>query len=153
MVPSYEESRVLILSHFAPCDLSPEEREWLRGERNLEELDTKPKEVKPSSSYCKRNSVQQRRRERENRSEGQYTQEEWESVKAKYGFKCLRCGSTEETLYPDHIVSLYKGGVNMIHNIQPLCRKCNFWKGFQKVNDFRPPEDRVDTFLLYNSEA
>ena len=63
---------------------------------------------------------------------------EWEQLKRYYGNCCLACGvsETDEPLTRDHIVPRIKGGLNLIHNIQPLCRPCNSRKG-SSVIDYR----------------
>ena len=53
----------------------------------------------------------------------------------KYGEICLRCGTTEK-ISIDHVIPIYKGGLNEMDNLQPLCKSCNSWKGI-KVIDFR----------------
>ena len=79
-----------------------------------------------------------RRRARKRNSTGSYTAQEWETLKDKYGRRCLSCGKAEPSvrLIPDHIVPLAKGGSNMIQNIQPLCSRCNSQK-HAKIIDFR----------------
>jgi 5-methylcytosine-specific restriction endonuclease McrA len=65
-------------------------------------------------------------------AEGRYTRKEWEELKAKYDYRCVKCGRHEselgERLTVDHIQPLSKGGSNYITNIQPLCRSCNSTK-------------------------
>jgi len=68
---------------------------------------------------------------------GFHTQEEWESLKKKFDYRCADCGVREEELlvrYPgtqfgqltrDHIIPTSKGGTDLILNIQPLCIGCN----------------------------
>lgn len=142
-LPQYKESRILVQSLFDPLSLSEEDMDWYK----------KRVAIKPSlrqrSPRRKRSKVKENRQRRILESDGQYTQEEWVALKQKYGFKCLRCEVEGEKLYPDHIRSLCKDGSNLIHNIQPLCFKCNFWKGPFKIVDFRPPEDQVPPLLLY----
>ena len=44
------------------------------------------------------------------------------------GFKCTKCGSSND-LTVDHIIPESKGGVHDIANFQTLCRSCNSVKG------------------------
>lgn len=56
-----------------------------------------------------------------------------------YGNCCLACRVREtydEPLARDHIIPRSKGGLDSIHNIQPLCRSCNSRKGTTTV-DYR----------------
>jgi len=52
-----------------------------------------------------------------------------------YGKLCLRCGSLNN-ISIDHIVPVSVGGLNIIDNLQPLCKKCNSSKG-KKTKDYR----------------
>jgi 5-methylcytosine-specific restriction endonuclease McrA len=67
------------------------------------------------------------RRARKKQAEGAFTQREWESLCAYYGYTCLHCGRREPDikLTADHVVPLAQGGSNDISNIQPLCHSCN----------------------------
>jgi 5-methylcytosine-specific restriction endonuclease McrA len=76
------------------------------------------------------------RRARERNAPGRWTVQEWVDLCATYGNKCLRCGSSE-SLSPDHVVPLCKGGSNDITNIQPLCVQCNLRK-HRTIADYRP---------------
>lgn len=80
-----------------------------------------------------------RRRARRHRSDGSYATNEWQALKALYGFRCLRCGRAEPeiVLTFDHVVPLAKGGTDSVENGQPLCKDCNTWKNV-KVIDYRP---------------
>lgn len=68
-----------------------------------------------------------RRRARMMEIEGSWTSEEWEALKARYNYTCLRCDRREPEikLSLDHVVPVSKGGKNTIDNAQPLCRSCN----------------------------
>lgn len=48
-----------------------------------------------------------------------------------YGEQCLNCGtnSKDDTLVLDHIISIAKGGLSEIDNLQILCAECNRLKG------------------------
>lgn len=76
---------------------------------------------------------------------GSFTASEWEALKAKYGYRCLRCGKQEPTikLVADHIIPVIKRGAGTIENIQPLCQRCNL-KKFTRSTDYRVPLVDVD---------
>lgn len=78
----------------------------------------------------------QRRRERiaAARALGTHTAAEWESLKAEFGYRCLRCGREGYHLDKDHIIPVYQGGSDAIGNIQPLCAWCNAGKGPDATN-------------------
>jgi len=76
----------------------------------------------------KRNRVIKRLKE-EGKS---HTFGEWELLKKQYDYTCPCCGEREpfenqryKYLTEDHIISLSKGGSDIIENIQPLCQSCN----------------------------
>lgn len=76
------------------------------------------------------------RRARKRNAIGAFTLEEWEKLKAKFNYTCLKCGRKEPQikLTKDHIVPLTARGTNFISNIQPLCMGCNRKKGNKTVN-------------------
>ena len=52
-------------------------------------------------------------------------------VFARDGYKCLKCGSTED-LQLDHIIPFSEGGTTEEENLQTLCKLCNLKKGNKK---------------------
>jgi hypothetical protein len=83
----------------------------------------------------------QKTRERKIRrkgAEGSHTDAEWEALKVKYAYTCLRCGQQEPaiTLTRDHVKPLILGGTDYIENIQPLCHGCNSAKNDKEI-DYR----------------
>lgn len=46
------------------------------------------------------------------------------TVYARDGYKCVKCGSTEN-LTLDHIVPKSLGGIGKVINLQTLCKNCN----------------------------
>jgi 5-methylcytosine-specific restriction endonuclease McrA len=78
------------------------------------------------------------RRNRKYQAEGFHTEAEWETLKAKYNYTCLRCGHREPAivLTRDHVIPLTQGGSDWIINIQPLCHTCNSSKNNKSI-DYR----------------
>lgn len=70
---------------------------------------------------------------------GFHTELEWLEVLVRFKNRCSRCECSGEqvALTKDHITPLSQGGTNLISNIQPLCLRCNSWKGDRDI-DFRP---------------
>lgn len=61
---------------------------------------------------------------REARAKGTHTKEEWLTMIAVFGEKCVRCRRRRK-LTKDHIDPIWHGGSDAIENIQPLCASCN----------------------------
>jgi 5-methylcytosine-specific restriction endonuclease McrA len=78
------------------------------------------------------------RRARKLFAKGSHTDEEWQTLKKKYNFKCLCCGKQEPEikLTRDHVRPLVLGGSDSIDNIQPLCARCNSKKSLRQI-DYR----------------
>lgn len=76
---------------------------------------------------------------REVGSDGTLTAEAWEELCELYGNKCLdpECTDPARPLTVDHVIPISLGGLDSIHNVQPLCQPCNS-KKHAKVKDFRP---------------
>lgn len=66
---------------------------------------------------------------------GVFTEKDWKEVLERYGYTCLKCGSTEN-IVRDHVIPIAKGGRNDKFNIQPLCHHCNSVKS-AKTEDYR----------------
>lgn len=75
----------------------------------------------------------------------QFDHIEWAALKARYKYRCVRCGRKENVkvdptskLTIDHVIPIIAGGSKGIGNVQPLCTACNKWKGSQIGNfDYR----------------
>jgi 5-methylcytosine-specific restriction endonuclease McrA len=78
------------------------------------------------------------RRNRKYQAEGSHSEAEWEALKAKYNYTCLKCGRCEPeiTLTRDHVIPITQGGSDWITNIQPLCHTCNSSKNNKSI-DYR----------------
>lgn len=79
------------------------------------------------------------RKARKNGSGGNFSEADWERLKAQYDWRCLACGvqEPEVALQADHVVPLAMGGFNIISNIQPLCPFHNNSK-WKRFIDYRP---------------
>jgi len=58
---------------------------------------------------------------------GRWTAEQFLKLCARYNNRCLCCGK-RVLLTSDHVIPFALGGLNVIHNIQPLCNSCNCTK-------------------------
>src|SRR6185503_3590172 len=82
------------------------------------------------------------RREHARQAAGSHTKDEWEAILGRYENRCLRCKIRGEDtnlgrLTKDHVEPLACGGSDWASNLQPLCQRCNSWKGDREI-DFRP---------------
>jgi 5-methylcytosine-specific restriction endonuclease McrA len=78
-----------------------------------------------------------------------FTNDQWLTVQAAYGFRCVycppdcaACQTRSHDLTQDHITPLSQGGSHTLANIVPACRSCNC----RKKN--RPPPVPVQPLLL-----
>lgn len=58
-----------------------------------------------------------------------FSADQWESLKERYGQRCAYCGIECESLTVDHVIPLIQGGQHIEANIVPACRSCNARKG------------------------
>ena len=79
-----------------------------------------------------------------------HTPEEWNEMLIHFNYSCAKCGS--EGVLKDHIIPLYKGGLDGINNIQPLCKKCNSSKG-SDTTDYRLNHKNCPEKWFKNGEA
>jgi len=56
------------------------------------------------------------------------TADDLEKVFTKYGGKCAICDKDSYLVF-DHVIPYYRGGRNIVDNLQLLCRLCNMEKG------------------------
>jgi 5-methylcytosine-specific restriction endonuclease McrA len=59
-----------------------------------------------------------------------------ERVFARDGRTCRYCGSDEEPLHIDHIISRKRGGTHDLENLQVLCKLCNLRKSSKEEGVF-----------------
>lgn len=88
------------------------------------------------------NNYQFAHKRHKRKAPGKHTREQWQQLKAIYGFTCLACGRKEPEirLTRDHVIPIDAGGSDGIENIQPLCEDCNNKKAAANV-DYRPTYD------------
>lgn len=67
-------------------------------------------------------------------------QKAWPIILEHYGLRCLACGSLGKVCF-DHVVPVALNGANALTNGQPLCIKCNTFKGAtDRSRDYRPDQ-------------
>lgn len=76
-------------------------------------------------------------------------------VKTRDGYRCLCCGTKNESqLQVDHIKPKYRGGPDDIENLQTLCKVCNGLKGIEYINfrdtktNLTMPPEALPTFEM-----
>lgn len=69
------------------------------------------------------------------REAGTHTYADFQAMVDAYDGACLKCGLVTP-LVQDHVIPIYRGGNDLITNIQPLCRPCNSGKG-SDTTDYR----------------
>lgn len=84
-----------------------------------------------------------RRRARKNGAAiNDLTAEQWQEIKAAYGYRCVYCGRKVQRLTQDHIIPLSKGGNHTVQNVVPACSSCN------KRKHTGPPPVQVQPLLF-----
>ena len=58
-----------------------------------------------------------------------------EEVFREYGRACAYCGYEDEVMTVDHIIPRSKNGLDILENLLPACRKCNYSKS-NKIGGF-----------------
>lgn len=77
-----------------------------------------------------------KRMERQKELPNTLTIQEWEYIKAMFGYKCAYCGETTNKLTLDHFIPVsHKGGTTK-KNTVPACKSCNSRKGSKMPQDF-----------------
>lgn len=108
-------------------------RQWRRDhpeQRNLADRRWRANNPEKARAWTLRNNHRRRA------VEGAFTTAEWVALCARYGNRCLCCGSSDRPLTPDHVIPISRGGTNWIADIQPLCLPCNQRKGTKTI-DYR----------------
>lgn len=70
-----------------------------------------------------------------------------ESIKARDGYRCQYCGSTDD-LTIDHVIPQCKGGPTTASNCVTACRSCNQAKGSTNCLEFI--ENTFSTKIILN---
>lgn len=83
-----------------------------------------------------------RKRDRKPSSKDVERTPEWKALRhvafERYGRVCAKCGAKDE-LHVDHVIPKYRRPDLALDlgNLQILCRRCNFAKGFHSQDDYR----------------
>jgi 5-methylcytosine-specific restriction endonuclease McrA len=124
-----EERRIVepILAYYPHARIVPQPqtaiaRGYARLARRLgRRLSEEPGEAPPRTTY--RMTSGDNYRARKAGAQGEITDIEWDTLRARFGGRCVGCGQVGAGM--DHIVPLSRGGMHTIDNIQPLCQSCN----------------------------
>ena len=76
-----------------------------------------------------------RRRAKQVKASGFFTDEQWQARLDYHGNSCAYCNSTED-LTIDHMIPLSRGGSQWASNLVPACRSCNSTKGDKTPIEF-----------------
>lgn len=89
--------------------------------------------------------LQNNRRARQLKAEGNYTTAEIEALYEKQHHKCANClvFMAPRAYHRDHIIPISKGGSNSIKNIQLLCPSCNVRKNDKMPHEFALSQGRL----------
>jgi hypothetical protein len=99
-----------------------------RREKHQERMQENPESVRK----VWRNSSRSRRASLMGAAINDFTEAQFEEMKALYGYRCVYCPTNckacknrTHELTPDHITPISKGGDNTARNIVPACLPCN----------------------------
>jgi hypothetical protein len=81
--------------------------------------------VSKASRTANRQNRRLRKRGDIHNSRGKLSCVDWIACLLDNNFGCKCCNVKSRDLTCDHIVPISHGGLNMFHNIQPLCRSCH----------------------------
>ena len=59
-----------------------------------------------------------------------------QEVFREYGEACSYCGFEDSVMTVDHIIPRSKGGLDILENLLPACRKCNYSRGNRMTGGF-----------------
>lgn len=97
------------------------------------------------------NIATNRRRAKKKSLANTLTHEQWEQIKADFGYKCAYCGQTLP-LQQEHFKALSKGGEYTHNNIIPACRSCNMSKWNKDFFEWYPGKEfyskKQERFIL-----
>ena len=68
-----------------------------------------------------------------------------EEVFREYGTACSYCGYEDPVMTVDHIIPRSKGGLDIMENLLPACRKCNYSRGNRMPGSFFETEGTPPT--------
>jgi 5-methylcytosine-specific restriction endonuclease McrA len=134
-----KEKRILYQKEFRKTD---EYKEYYKKYQRVNREKIRNKELNwaknnPEKYKIKYRLLDSRRRDRKKNNLGSVVVKikDWIYLLNLFGNKCLNCGS-QSNIQIDHVVPLSVGGAHAIHNLQPLCGKCNNSKK-SKTIDYR----------------
>ena len=76
---------------------------------------------------------------------------EWIECLKKFNFKCSTCFLHTKYLTLDHIVPMFRGGLNNLCNLQPLCKDCHEVKGMIESKERGNKKKRLEAIEIRKS--
>lgn len=116
-----------------PEQVRQQSKEYYRKNKDKENSRLKKWQIENKEKF--NNALRNSQYKRRSKTIGSFSEEEWKQLCEKYNNMCLCCGR-KVNLTRDHVVPLSVGGLNVIENIQPLCRSCNSKKKAKTI-DYR----------------
>lgn len=94
------------------------------------------------SAACRGRAKRTRRRGREATTYGEWRWSDFMRIAARFNYCCAYCGTKPDSLDPDHVIPVSRGGSNTTSNLLPACRPCNSHKRDLLLGEWQAERER-----------